>query len=100
MHKYTLLVCLLALAFAARLLPVDGLTPVMAGIVVSDPVADAEESGEGEWETSSKHRQADTPVWDRSALAAAGTYGRAQAADRLGDRGADDIPTPPPDRCG
>jgi len=99
MPKYSLLACLLTLAFAARLLPVDGHVQRMAGIILSEPAPDAEEAGDNEWEKSPKNRHADGSGWGRDACPAQdpALARRAPAGARIGDRGADDIPTPPPD---
>lgn|GEM_PF-776110 len=96
---FSLLACLLALAFAAQLLPVEGHVQRMAGIMLSEPAPDAEEGGDNEWEKSPKNRHSDNPAWGRDARLAPdpALARRAPAGAPIGDRGADHIPTPPPD---
>lgn len=89
------------LALGVRILPIDQASVFFSGIFLSEATSDAGEAEDKEWEASPKVRHIDLHAIGRdvfpSTLSRKGLGHR--SADRIGDRGADDIPTPPPNAC-
>lgn len=102
MRTHTLIVISLILAFAVRSLHFERVSVVLSGVVHSDMSADLAESGEEGWEESSEYRATDAEGFARWRLPMAIAKQSYQVLEGryLGERAADDIPTPPPDRLG
>jgi hypothetical protein len=93
---------LLTLAFVAKMIPLDIPMSMASVSMLSESLADTGDSEDNEWEKSPKARHSGMHGGSRvdCIRLGKGVHGLAHDSDRIGDRGADDIPTPPPDALG
>lgn len=97
-----IILCLLTLAFCARMIPLDYSMSMASVSILSESLADIGDTEDNEWEKSPKTRHSGMHGGARVGCIrpGKGVQREVHDSDRIGDRGADDIPTPPPDpRC-
>lgn len=102
MRIQALIVISLILVFAVRSLPMDRVTGLLFGVMHSDMPTEAAEAGGEGWDESPEFRETEGMGFVRRGLLK--EHGTNSCRFRQGhlfhDRGADDIPTPPPDLLG
>jgi hypothetical protein len=97
-----IILCLLTLAFCARMIPLDYSMSMASVPMLTESLADVGESEDNEWEksTNTRHSVMHGVARAISISSARAVHVAVDDGCKIGDRGADDIPTPPPDpRC-
>lgn len=100
MRIISIVISLFILILGVRMLPYERSMSFSNGVMFCESASDTGEAEDNEWEKSPKDRHCDDIGRDADPFLARISNRLAHGGARIGDRGADDIHTPPPDARG